>query len=96
MDFFGKNEKLYQTSAYTHASNLEHLSQFDSNSSFCFKPHEAKIISEITKETVCLSVTFLICAHRNYFLRFNDYTKSLIFDIYEKSVKHQFRKFANV
>ncbi len=97
MDLFGKNEKLYEdTSAYLHASNLEHLNQFDSNAAFCFKEHEAEKIEKITKEIVSLSVTFLICAHRHYFLRFNDYTKSLIFDIYDKSVKHQFRKFANI
>ena len=44
MDFFGKNEKLYEdTSAYLHASNLEHLSQFYSNASFCFKKSESAI-----------------------------------------------------
>ena len=97
MDLFGKNYRLYKdTSVYIHASSLDSLSQFESNASFCLKKNEAEAVEKITKEIVSISVTFLVCVHRNYFVRFNDYTKSLIFDIYDKNIKHKFRKFANI
>jgi len=96
-DPFQMNETLYKvTSAYIHGSRPDHLSGFESNSSLLFNKDLAQKVVKDSKDVITLSAIFLISAHREYFLRFNDYTKSLVFELFDNDVKYDFRKCLNV
>ncbi|MCP4701470.1 MAG: hypothetical protein GY862_32135 [Gammaproteobacteria bacterium] len=117
MNLFDMNESLYKkTSAYVHASHPEHMSQFEYNSMLAFgkenpeKIKRRKEIEQISKEFIMVSVSFLILAHLEYFIRFNDYEKSIILDeAFEykmpskkessgiiRTIKHNFREYFNI
>jgi len=96
-DPFSENDRLYkETSAFLHGSTIDKLSGFESNSSLSFNNDSAENVIKNSKDVITLSVIFLISAHKGYFLRFNDYTKSLVFEIFDKDVKYNFRKCLNV
>jgi len=94
---FEINEHLYKiTSAYLHGSRFDALSCFESNSTLVFDRDSAENTCKSAKDGITLSVIFLISAHKEYFLRFNDYIKSIVFEIFDNNVKYDFRKCLNV
>lgn len=96
-NIFSWNIELYgKTSAYVHASKIEFMSGYTSNSSMSFDDDESKKIITTTKDVITLAIIFLICAHRPLFLRFSDYSKSLILKTFCKPTRIKFRKAINV
>lgn len=96
-NIFQWNEQLYsKTSSYVHAAKLKYMSLFTSTANFTFNPTESEKILKTAKEVATVSVVFLIFAHLDYVLKFNDYEKSLILETFEPKVKHNFRKFVNI
>lgn len=94
---FTLNDDLYShASAYIHASKSDTLSGFDSNTSLTFNSKSAQNVLNISKDTFSLSVIFLICCHKEYFLRFNDYAKSLILEIFDDDTKYKLRRHLNI
>lgn len=97
MNPFTLNDDLYRrASAYVHASKLDKLSGFDSNASLVFDKSSSQDVLNMSKDVVLLSATFLICCHKEYFLRFNDYAKSLIIEIFDGNIKHRLRSHLNI
>ncbi|KHD09405.1 hypothetical protein PN36_28380 [Candidatus Thiomargarita nelsonii] len=96
-NIFQWNDELYsKTSSYVHASKLAYMSRFSSNAEFAFNPDESEQFTKTAVNVITLSVVFLILAHFEYVLKFNDYETSLILETFEPKVKHNFRQFVNI
>lgn len=96
-NIFHWNEELYgKTSAFVHASKKEHMSLFKSNSEI--KPDDTSInrIKENTTDVITLSLVFLICAHREHYVKINDYEKSIILSNFPKDIKYNLRRELNI
>jgi len=96
-NLFDWNEDLYKkTSYYVHAGAITYMSSFEKPSDLRFDEVKSNSVTSLTKEVMTLATIFLIGAHRAHFLKFNGCTKSLILEIFERSVKHNFRREMNV
>jgi hypothetical protein len=96
-NLFDWNEDLYKkASYYVHAGAITYMSGFEKPSDLQFDEDKSKSVISLTKEVMTLTTIFLICAHRAHFLKFNGCTKSLILEIFEQPVKHNFRRVMNV
>jgi hypothetical protein len=96
-NLFDWNEDLYKkASHYVHAGAITYMSGFEKPSDLHFDQVKSDSVTSLTKEVMTLATIFLIGAHRAHFLKFNGCTKSLILEMFEQSVKHNFRREMNV
>lgn len=97
-NIFNWSAELYSdTSSYIHASKMQFMSHFKSNSNIKFDENLAKNLKDTTKEVITLAIVLLICAHRPTFLRFSDYSKFIILTTFvDNKTRINFRKALNV
>lgn len=94
---FEWNNNLYsKASSYVHASKSSLHNNYKMNSDLSFKENEAKKVLEFTEDIISLNIIFLISAHLEFFIRFNDYEKSIILTAFKGERKYAFRNFVNV
>lgn len=96
-NIFSWNNELYSlSSSYVHGSNECIMNKFIKCSDLIFDQDKADKVIKLLNDVVKLSVTFLICAHFELFVKFNDYEKSLVLEAIPKSVRANFRSLVNV
>jgi len=94
---FSWNNELYAlSSSYVHASSECIMNKFIKCSDLIFDQDKSTKVIDLFNDVVKLSVTFLICAHFELFVKFNDYEKSLVLEGIPKSARANFRSLVNV
>lgn len=97
LTLFSTNEILYaECSSYVHGSDELTMNSFMSNLDFICDDSRANEFLNRVERFVKMAVAFLIAAHLDNFLAFNDYEKSIILEAYNKSERAAFRKEMNV
>lgn len=97
MDLFGVNEDLYKVcSKYVHGSSGTSLNAFRSNADMAFDALRSSEVVTKAQDFAGMSVAFLVAAHLDQFLAFNEYERSMVLEAYTPSRRIAFRKALNI
>jgi hypothetical protein len=94
---FAVNEKLYaETSSAVHGALGVWLSGFQTPASFTPDEKRDAQLHRHIRDFVDVAISFLIAAHYDRFVAFDDYTKSIVLSHFPAAKRQRFRKLMNV